>query len=212
MKVFIEQAGEPNIKNVFNKETKAFVEAKAFHLTYPYPYGYILDTRAPDGDELDCYIITNKKLQALSVVECEPIGMTEWFEDGEEDHKILMVLKDEEKSLTASGPLPFLKGEEIPPAHYGSSSASASETSSSRGRFRPLGKGENRQDPSQAQDDRGRKGEQVEVTEEVKAKIEEFAAHFFDDVRDKDYLSGEYKGKEAAEALIAKSQEAYRNR
>ena len=100
MKVFIEQPGEKNQKNVFDKETGRFLKTVRIDVTYPYPYGYILGTLAADGDELDCYVITDKKLETASVVECDPIGMVEWFEDGEEDHKILAVLKGEEYAVT----------------------------------------------------------------------------------------------------------------
>lgn len=95
MKVFIEQSGEKNKKNVFDKKTGKISKTVNFHLTYPYPYGYILDTKSDDGENLDCYVITKKKLGTCSVVEANPIGMAEFFEDGQADHKILVVLKDE---------------------------------------------------------------------------------------------------------------------
>lgn len=99
MQVFIEQPGEKNKKNIFDKNS-GFFKTVSFHVTYPYPYGYIVDTLAPDGDELDCYVITDKKLEASSIIECRSIGMVEWFEDGEEDHKILAVIKGEKGTIT----------------------------------------------------------------------------------------------------------------
>src|SRR3989344_854330 len=81
-----------NKKNIFDKKTGKLLKTVDFHLTYPYPYGYILDTISDDGDNLDCYIITEKKLEACSIVEAKPIGMAEYFEDGKADHKILAVL------------------------------------------------------------------------------------------------------------------------
>lgn len=99
MKVFIEQTVEPNKKNVFDKKTGALLDTITTSITYPYPYGYILNTMAPDGEALDCYIITEKKLMATSVVECEPVGIAEWFEDGQADHKILATLIDEQKEV-----------------------------------------------------------------------------------------------------------------
>ena len=89
-RVFVEQSGEKNKKNVFDKKSGALLKTVSIDVTYPYPYGYILDTAAADGDQLDCYIITDKKYAAESIVECEAVGMVEWFEDNEEDHKILM--------------------------------------------------------------------------------------------------------------------------
>ncbi len=67
MHVCIEQPGEKNKKNIFDKNS-GLIKTVSFHLTYPYPYGYIVDTLAPDGDELDCYVITDKKLQAGSII------------------------------------------------------------------------------------------------------------------------------------------------
>jgi inorganic pyrophosphatase len=95
MKVFIEQSGENFKKNIFNKETGAYERTVDFHITYPYAYGYVKNTRAPDGDELDCYVITDKKIEPCSIVECEPIGIVEYFEDEQPDHKILVCLKGE---------------------------------------------------------------------------------------------------------------------
>jgi|SRR3989344_1832815 len=101
MRVFVEQSGEKNAKNVFDKATRKLLKTIPIATTYPFPYGYILGTLAADADNLDCYVITDKKLEAESVVECDPIGMVEWFEDGEEDHKVLAVLKGEMGGITA---------------------------------------------------------------------------------------------------------------
>jgi inorganic pyrophosphatase len=100
MKVFIEQTCEPTKKNVFDKQTGEYSKTVDFHLTYPYAYGYILDTLASDGDELDCYVITEQKFEHSAVIECEPIGMVEYFEDGQADHKIFVVPKGEEGVVT----------------------------------------------------------------------------------------------------------------
>ncbi len=100
MKVFIEQTSQTLKKNVFNKKTGAYEKTVDFHITYPYPYGYILDTLAADGDELDCYVITDKELTHSSVVECVPIGMVEYFEDDQADHKILVVIKGDECEIS----------------------------------------------------------------------------------------------------------------
>ncbi len=100
MKVFIEQTCEENKKNVFDKKTGKYLKTVDFHITYPYAYGYILDTRAADGDGLDCYVITDQKFEHSSVVECEPVGMVEYFEDGQADHKIFVVPQGENGEVT----------------------------------------------------------------------------------------------------------------
>src|SRR6516164_8536086 len=60
--------------------------------SYPHPYGFILGTSAADGDNVDCYLITNASLKASTIVECEPIGLLEQDEDGEVDHKVLAAM------------------------------------------------------------------------------------------------------------------------
>ncbi|MFA6254662.1 MAG: methyltransferase domain-containing protein [Patescibacteria group bacterium] len=99
IKVFIEQTGELNKKNVFDEKTGKFLDTVIIPLSYPYPYGYILDTKASDGGSLDCYVISDRKLAISSIVECEPVGMVEWFEDGQADHKILARLMDEQREV-----------------------------------------------------------------------------------------------------------------
>ena len=91
MKVFVEQTCESNKRNVFDNQTGKYLKTVDFNLTYPYAYGYILDTLASDGDELDCYIVTQQQFEHSSVIECEPVAMVEYFEDGQPDHKIFMV-------------------------------------------------------------------------------------------------------------------------
>ncbi len=93
MKVFIEKAAGLNqIKS--DGATKVMRD-------YPYPYGYILDTKSGDGENVDCFVITNRKLQAGSTVDCEPVGLMEQIDDGGEDHKILAVFKDDPVAVDA---------------------------------------------------------------------------------------------------------------
>lgn len=141
IKIFVEQTTRPNEKNVFDKKTGKFLNTVHDPLTYPYPYGYILDTKAPDGENLDCYIISDREFNVGDVVECNPIAMAEWFEDGEADHKILAV---------------------------------------------PL-------------------GEEQEMNDEIRDRIENFANDFMAIRSDKKYNSGEYYGKNEAESLISNS-------
>lgn len=95
MKVFIEQGGQPNIKNIFDKASRVLLGTEAFHVSYPYPYVHIPGTRAEDGDEIDCFIITDKLLKPGSMIEVEVIGLLECFDNGEADHKVLACLPGE---------------------------------------------------------------------------------------------------------------------
>ena len=97
--VIIECEKGSNIKNVFNEQTLEDKESFAVSRTYPFPYGFIQNTKSGDGDCLDCFILSNKTLKAKSEIEAEVIGMFEQFETRgdirKEDHNILVKFKDE---------------------------------------------------------------------------------------------------------------------
>ena len=92
IKVLIQVAGGSSERRIYNERTLEYKETRSNLPPFPYPYGFILGTRAPDGDSVDCYLITDENLQAGSIVECDPVGLLEQMEDEEVDHKILAVL------------------------------------------------------------------------------------------------------------------------
>jgi len=57
MKVFIENEAGTNLKNIFNEDTLDFRKTVQVSAEYPFPYGFILDTKSGDGDNLDCFMI-----------------------------------------------------------------------------------------------------------------------------------------------------------
>ena len=59
---------------------------------YPFPYGFVLHTTAQDGDNVDCFILTQTNLRTGNIVDCDPIALMEQIEDGEADHKVLALL------------------------------------------------------------------------------------------------------------------------
>jgi len=109
MKVFIENESKSKQKNIYNEKTLTFIKTIEVGREYPFPYGFVLDTTAEDGDNIDVFIITNKALKKGQIVECEPIGLMEQYEKSwdlsksmieEIDHNVLAVLKGEEKEMT----------------------------------------------------------------------------------------------------------------
>ncbi|MEY2936018.1 MAG: hypothetical protein RL033_6767 [Pseudomonadota bacterium] len=97
IRVFIENEAGSDIKNVHDERTLTYLSSKRVARPYPYPYGFVLDTRNDDGDNLDCYLLTDDglccdELRRGDIVECEPIGLLEQTENGERDHNILAVL------------------------------------------------------------------------------------------------------------------------
>lgn len=104
MKVFIENEAGSDRKNLYDEKTLEYKKTVTVSRKYPYPYGFILDTTSGDGDNLDCFIITDKKLKSGIIIECEPISLMEQFETAwekskegieEEDHNVLAILPGE---------------------------------------------------------------------------------------------------------------------
>jgi len=109
MKVFIEaESGSPD-KFDYNETTLEFQKIRRAAAPYPYPYGFILGTITPEGDGIDCYVISKSYLKAGSSVECEAMGMLEFFEGDEIDHKVLAYLPEE----AASQPIDAAQREEL---------------------------------------------------------------------------------------------------
>ena len=96
MKAFIEVNAGTTQRPIWNEQTLEQIGTKTVYKPYPYAYGFLLDTISGDGDHLDCYIITSKSLTAGKILDVKPIGMVESIENGEEDHKILCRLPDED--------------------------------------------------------------------------------------------------------------------
>lgn len=92
IKVCIEVEAGSCEKHRYHEKTLAYEGTRRVSRPYPYPYGFILGTRAADGDSVDCYLITTERLRAGTVVACEPIGLLEQDEDGEVDHKVLAAI------------------------------------------------------------------------------------------------------------------------
>jgi inorganic pyrophosphatase len=62
----------------------------------PTSYGFIPQTLDEDGDELDILMVTGEPLpMGLVVNECRVIGMVDFEDDGENDHKIIVVPMDD---------------------------------------------------------------------------------------------------------------------
>ncbi len=99
MKVFIENEAGSDQKNLYNEKTLEYKKTVMVSRKYPFPYGFILETTSGDGDNLDCFIITEQKLKTGQIIECKPIGIMEQIEDGKEDHNILTRLPGDEVTI-----------------------------------------------------------------------------------------------------------------
>ncbi|MEX2369204.1 MAG: inorganic diphosphatase [Candidatus Paceibacterota bacterium] len=104
IKVFIENEAASNQKNIFNEKKLEFMKKVQVSAEYPYPYGFILNTTGEDGDNIDCFVLTDQQLRTGDIIECEPIGLMEQVETSwspekteleENDHNVLACIDDE---------------------------------------------------------------------------------------------------------------------
>ena len=95
IKMLVQVEAGSRDKNLYDEKTLEYKGESRISLPYPYPYGFVIGTNAADGDNVDCYLITQEKIKRGSIVECEPIGLLEQIEDGQVDHKVLAALPGE---------------------------------------------------------------------------------------------------------------------
>lgn len=100
IKVFVQNEAGSNLKNHHDEKALTFRFGEHVSRPYPFPYGFVIGTTAQDDCNLDCYVITGRYIRTGTIVECEPIGLMEQFEDGIEDHKVLGVPVGENADVT----------------------------------------------------------------------------------------------------------------
>ncbi len=64
----------------------------------PVNYGFIPQTLDEDGDELDTLIVTDEPLKTGVWLEAKIIGIMNFEDDGEQDHKIIVVPNDDRQT------------------------------------------------------------------------------------------------------------------
>ena len=100
MKVFIQNEAGTNRKHYHDEKTLELTRVVDVSRPYPFPYGFIVDTTAADGWNVDCYVLTRRPLRTGEIVECEPVGLMEQVEDGHEDHNVLAVIAGDVATVT----------------------------------------------------------------------------------------------------------------
>ncbi len=102
IKVFIQNEAGSDQKHLHDEKTLEYERTVTVSRPYPFPCGFILDTKSEDGDNLDCFVITEQPLKTGMLVECEPIALLEQIEDREEDHNILATLPGEAPEIDSA--------------------------------------------------------------------------------------------------------------
>jgi inorganic pyrophosphatase len=98
--VFIENPAGLSIKHHFDERRGILQATSAVSRPYPYPYGFVLNAPAADGDNLDCFVLTPRRLNPGDVVECEVLGLMEQWEDAVVDHNLIARPLGETAQLT----------------------------------------------------------------------------------------------------------------
>lgn len=103
--VFIEAEAGSRDKGLFDETTLERKGTRRALVPYPYPYGFVRGTPGgDDGDCLDCFIITHRRLFTGREYRVEPFGILEMNENGEQHWKLLARLPDEEIPAASPGP------------------------------------------------------------------------------------------------------------
>ena len=91
------------LKIEWNREVAAFqldrVEPSIF--AKPVNYGFIPQTLDEDGDELDTLVLTNDPIPTGVFLEATVIGVLNFEDDGEMDHKVIVVPADDRNTDNA---------------------------------------------------------------------------------------------------------------
>ena len=93
--VFIENEAGTDLKHHYDEATLSVRRIERVGATYPFPYGFIPETLAPDGDAVDCFILTDRHLGTGATVEALPVAFIEQTEAGSIDHNVLAILPGE---------------------------------------------------------------------------------------------------------------------
>src|SRR5688500_13081946 len=95
MRVLIENEAGSRLKNSYDETSLLWLKAEDVSAAYPFPYGFVVGTKAGDGDAADCFVLTARKLSSGAIIDCEAVGLLEQVEDDQVDHKVLAVLPGE---------------------------------------------------------------------------------------------------------------------
>jgi inorganic pyrophosphatase len=91
LQIFIENECGSTTKHHHDEERMILLRTEQVRAPYPFPYGFVPGTRAPDGDCADCFVITSQPLHTGELVDCELLGLLEQTESGLVDHNVLAV-------------------------------------------------------------------------------------------------------------------------
>ena len=103
VRVFIEIEKDSNQKFEYNHHTQTLELDRVLKdpYIYPYPYGFILNTKAKDDDELDILILTEKKISKDTYLDVFIIGVLVMEDEKGMDEKVLCVLEEDYNKINS---------------------------------------------------------------------------------------------------------------
>ena len=90
--VFIENLAGSDLKHHHDEERFLVTQVERVGAAFPYPYGFVPGTLAPDGDAVDCFVITGRPLRTGDLVTAEIVGLMEQTDGGGDNHNVVAVL------------------------------------------------------------------------------------------------------------------------
>ena len=101
VRVFIEIEKGSNIKFEYDYQKNSLVIDRLlpYPYFYPYAYGFIPNTLAMDGDDLDILIITDKKIRNNTYHEVYIVGVLIMEDEKGMDEKLLCVLENDFETI-----------------------------------------------------------------------------------------------------------------
>ncbi len=94
VKAIIEIPKNSTHKYEINKETGRLYLDRTLNQKIPANYGYIENTSAPDGDNLDIFVISEHPIDSLTEVEVTIVAAFRCTDNGISDDKLIAVLKE----------------------------------------------------------------------------------------------------------------------
>lgn len=92
VRVFIENLAGSDLKHHHDEERFVVTQVERVGAPFPFPYGFVPGTLAPDGDAVDCFVITGRPLRTGDLVDAEVVGLMEQTDGGGDNHNIVAVL------------------------------------------------------------------------------------------------------------------------
>jgi len=93
VKVFIEISKGSSVKYELDEESNRLVVDRFLHTSmyYPFNYGFVPETKGPDGDPLDVLVLTLEPVMPGAILPSRIVGMLETEDERGEDVKLIAV-------------------------------------------------------------------------------------------------------------------------